>query len=547
MAAEILRFDTSEEQCIRRSEECAKRGDKVRSLLYAFMPESGSRAAVMRRAAALYECGDFSPALATLMKMRAEGDRGGDMYALIVKILDGMTRYRSAAYFMCEGADAMSLTVSSDGIKSRRVYDRTLFAVRAIYPDIASPGDAAGVLYVLSRSFRGQDESLAGEMLFDERDAGGATVMFKATGVLYPEKLVPPLAHKLIDVCGKVLETDMADAPLHEVLSALTVAYSAVGRHEDARGAGEMLSGLDLPDDDLELVKATAALIGAGMDGDARYYLDELCERYPVGSVLILAAEADMNAGDADSARMRLARCLRSDPGNRMAEYLLRRAKKGCANVEYGLTLPEAETNKLYERIMLAARVYGIGGARDKKTDDAVRYLLTRTDADGAAELADTIAATGVGREAFLEYLLDAEGMPCVKRNILYELLKSGERDVPLYSFGYRTASPSEGALSLAESESVRRAYLYAYSTATVYCNGSIPDAMFRSVAPLLPKFVRRREFVRSCAAALIIAGGCRPQCVGLDKDVIMAGSNEKTMNSILDAFAEASRRGSNE
>ena len=178
---------------------------------------------------------------------------------------------------------------------------------------------------------------------------------------------------------------------------------------------------------------------------------------------------------------------------------------------------------------------------------DAVRYLLTRTDADGAAELADTIAATGVGREAFLEYLLDAEGMPCVKRNILYELLKSGERDVPLYSFGYRTASPSEGALSLAESESVRRAYLYAYSTATVYCNGSIPDAMFRSVAPLLPKFVRRREFVRSCAAALIIAGGCRPQCVGLDKDVIMAGSNEKTMNSILDAFAEASRRGSNE
>ena len=543
MSAEILEFEKPDEWYIRRSAEWSRRGELSKSLLYAYMTKKDDRAARMCKAAILYESGNLTPALRMLVSLRDAGDRGGDMYALIIKVLHDMTRYISASYFMGEAlaAGAFPFASGTGAPTTRSAYMRLLGAVRSEYPDNKYDSDAPGVLYVLCRSRYGTDEGLAAEMLFDEHDFAGSETMFKATSVLTAEKLVPPLAYKLIDTCRGAVENN--DTPRHDLLSTLSVALAAVGKDEEARETAGLLAGLDLPEDDLDLIKTVAALISLDMGEDARYFLDELCAVQPTEPVLLIAAEAEMNAGDRDAARDRLARCLTVAPDNMTAGYLLDRLNKlKSGRVEYDYALPDREAKKLHSRVVK----YAVSDEQDPdpgKTDAAVRYLLSCGNTAAAMHVAEIASDTEHGRRAFSDYLLDIEGSPALKREIIYGKLISGDRDIPLYSFGYRTASPSDRNIELAGGGSMLRAYFRAYATYIVYCRMPCRlERIFPEVVAVLAGYSGNVRFDRDGAAALIAL--CNPdlQRVGLERSALYAGSDEKAVSEMVAAVKNSVR-----
>ncbi|HIW04357.1 MAG TPA: hypothetical protein H9692_06525 [Firmicutes bacterium] len=530
MAAEILEFGKPDEWYIARAESWSRRGELAKSLLYAYMTKGDTREVKMCRARMLYESGNLSLALAILSDLRADGDKGADMYALTVKTLDDMTRYISAAYFIGEGAETGAFPFLTDAAApaTRREYEAAIKLIRGEFPDNKFDSDISSVLYVAERMQSGADESLAGEMLFDEHDFAGSEIMFRATGILYPEKLVAPLAYKLIDACKSALDGDSDGQPRHEVLSTLAVALAAVGRKNEARETAEMLAELDLPDGDLELVKTVAALLSLDMGDEARFFLDELCAVSPTPAVLCVAAEAELNEDDKEEARDRIARCLMIAPDDPLAKYLMRRANDSRrVHVPYSTRLPSAEAKRRLMRVFTHSA--GESDPFPEKTAEAVRYLLSCGMTPATFDAIAAAVPAGVARGVFTAYLTDIEGLPVLKREILLERLLAGGKNVPLYSFGERMVSPSEECIKLCGGdEALRRAYCRALATAAVYCDVSCPvNAVFSQTADVFASAAHGENFEKDCAAAIMLLCRADVQCAGLDAGALHAGANK--------------------
>ena len=526
MSAEILEFGKPDEWYITRAENWSRRGELAKSLLYAYMTKENTREAKICRASVLYESGNLSLALKILVDLRADGDRGGDMYALLVKTLDDMTRYRSAAYFMAEGAETGAFPFLGGAAPiCRRDYADALSAVRRAYPDNKFDSDLSSVIYVAERTLGGADESLTAEMLLEEHDFAGSEIMFRTAGILYPEKVVPPLADKLIDACKSAMERE--ERPRHEVLATLAVALASSGRADEARETGELLAELDLPEGDMELVKTVAALLSLGMGDEARYYLDELCAIIPVPSVLLVAAEAELNEGDTDEARDRIARCLTIDPHNMLARYLMKKSGgKRRQRMPFTTRLPDAEAKKMLMRLLSSEAEEDAGFAAD-----ATEYFLSCGDTPVAREIIESSAGTRRGRRAFTAYLTDIEGQPALKREILFHRLLAGEKLIPLYSFGERMVSPSEECVrSCGKDEPLHRAYCRALATAAVYCDASLPiNAIFCETADALGAAAHGENYEYDCSAALMLLCRAVVQCPGLETSALFEGADKET------------------
>lgn len=537
MPAEILQFEKSDAWYVERAKYWSRRGVLAKSLLYAYMPKGNGRDVMLCRARILYESGNLSPALRVLVALRDGGERSGEMYALLVKCLGEMTRYRSAEYFMREAEEcgAIKFSVPLPETMTRSDYMRSVYEIKQMYPDNKYAGEVSGVLYVLERSVSGPDESLAAEMMFDAHDYAGSEMMFKATGVFYPEKLIPPLARKLAEACRAGLEaTPEGKLPRSDLLSTLAVALAACGEEKEARETAEMIVDCDFPDDDIDLVKAVAALVSLGCTEDSRYFLDELCAVQPTESVLLVAAESEIRSADWDAARDRLARCRLVAPNNRLAADLLEKVDARKSNVGYGIGMPESYIKRQQSRIVK----YAASDVRDpspEKTLDALRSLL-EVHGEPARAAAELMAEREECMPVFAEYLLDIEGWQGVKREILYRMMLAGRRGIPLYSAGYRVASPSDDVTAGA-SEKMRQAYLRAYSTCIVYCKQPFGlDEVFAEASATLSRYTRRQNFVFDAAAVLIAMSGADLQFPGLDRSVLFVGSDKDTIDRILES-----------
>ena len=534
MPAEILEFEKPDEWYIRRSAMWSRRGELSKSLLYAYMTKKDSREARLCKATALYESGNLSPALRMLLPLRAAGDRGGDMYALIVKVLHDMTRFVSAAYFMRE-AIACGAFPFADGMNEpddRSSYLRMYNEIRGAYPDNKFASDAPSLLYVLEHTRFGTDESLAAEMLFDDHDFAGSEIMFKATGVLTSDKLVPPLAYKLIETCHGAL-SDSGDIPRPDVMSALAVALHAAGEEDEARKTAELLAEQELPDDDTDLIKVIAALLSLDMGDEARYFLDELCAIQPTPLVLTIAAEAEINSGDRDAARDRLARCLTVDPDNTVAKYLLKKtASKRMGKAEYSPDLPNKVARGMYGRV---AELIATGRQDDDpaSTNETVRYILSRGNISAAVYLAEDGPASSVAEEVFLDYLTDIEGLPSLKRTILYNMFMKKKNDIPLYSFGYVTARAGAHIRGVTETELA--AYRYALATYYVYCKeGADIDKVWEDCVGAFRALDISPSDSRTGAAVILALCNADLKCAGMDRSVLYVGSDEKEAGRIV-------------
>lgn len=530
MSAEILEFIRPDEWYIQRSAEWSKRGELAKSLLYAYMTRGDGHDVQMCRASRLYESGNLSQALSLLVSMRNKGELGGDGYALLIKCLNEMTRYKSAEYFLREavGTGALMLTFGLPEEMTRTVYIRALNEINSLYPDNKFDSDISGVLYILEHSVTGADESLTGEMMFGEHDFTGSETLFRAMGVFYLDKLIPPLAYKLIEACKPLIES--GDPPRHDILATLAVALAAIGENKEARAAADMLTSLDLPASDLDLIKTIVALLSLGMNEDSRYFIDELCAVQPTVSVLLVAAEAEIKAEDWESARDRLARCTLVSPGEPLAKMLLGKVNRHNRNVEYGISLPESNMKRLYTRV----QKYMFSDTRDpspEKTIEAIRYLL-RNGGDISEQLTDLAAGSEVYEKAFLEYLLDIEGQPHLKQCILYNLMVSGKRRIPLYSYGYRMADVTSVDSIGIEDDTYIRAYLFACSVAEVYCqNPEKLRAKFLGLLPEISIHSNKKISEKECAAVLLVASKAKLICSGLNGSVLYCGENQRMIN----------------
>lgn len=530
MSAEILEFTRPDEWYIRRSAEWSKRGELAKSLLYAYMAKGDGHDVHMCRAGRLYESGNLSQALGVLISMRVKGGLGGDGYALLIKCLNEMTRYKSAEYFIREavGTGALVLTFSLPEEMTRTVYMRALTEIKTLYPDNKFDSDISGVLYVFERFLIEADESLAGEMMFGDHDFTGSETMFKATGIFYPDKLIPPLAYKLIEACRPPIES--GEQPRHDILATLAVALAAIGEIREARATAELLTNLDMPSSDLDLIKTTVALLSLGMNEDARYYLDELCAVQPTVPVLLIAAEAEIKAEDWQSARDRLARCMLISPGEPLAKLLLRKVNRRNQNVGYGVYLPEANMKRLYSRVQKYV-LSDVADPSPEKTMDAIRYLLRHGGhiSDQVTELA---AGFDVYEKVFSEYLLDIEGQPHIKQHILYNMMLCGKRRIPLYSYGYRTADAAGIDTIDTDDDGYVRAYLLACSVAEVYCRD--PEGLSRIFLGLLPKLSKYRNeknFEKVGAAILLVASEAKIRCPGINGGVLYCGQSQHVID----------------
>ena len=135
----------------------------------------------------------------------------------------------------------------------------------------------------------------------------------------------------------------------------------------------------------------------------------------------------------------------------------------------------------------------------------------------------------GVARGVFTAYLTDIEGLPALKREILFERLLAGGKNVPLYSFGERMVSPSEECIKLCGGdEALRRAYCRALATAAVYCDVSCPvNTVFSQTADVFASAAHGENFEKDCAAAIMLLCRADVQCAGLDAGALHAGANK--------------------
>ena len=183
MSEKIIEFEKTEDWYIRQSENWSKRGDAIKSLLYINMPKSGSRKVTLRKAAAYYESGNFTPAAEILTDMYRSGDRSGEVYALLIKTLTAMSRYRSALYFLNDAAENGAFGFA-DKRKITNVSDfyRVIGEIKKRYPDFRSAGEVADLVYLLDHGVEFNDETLFGDMFLSEKEVACPETLFKATG-----------------------------------------------------------------------------------------------------------------------------------------------------------------------------------------------------------------------------------------------------------------------------------------------------------------------------------------------------------------------------
>lgn len=529
MSEKIIEFEKTEDWYIRQSENWSKRGDAIKSLLYINMPKSGSRKVTLRKAAAYYESGNFTPAAEILTDMYRSGDRSGEVYALLIKTLTAMSRYRSALYFLNDAAENGAFGFA-DKRKITNVSDfyRVTGEIKKRYPDFRSAGEVADLVYLLDHGVEFNDETLFGDMFLSEKEVACPETLFKATGVLTPSRMEPSLADKLLGACENNVFSD-SGMPRYDVLSAEIIALVSLGRTEEARMRADELLSYDLPENDVDLLKCSEAFIAARCHDGAREYLEELETFLPTETVLLKAATANYATGDYFAARDELSRLLTVYPHNITARRLLRmlpdsdRAETDDElpaeeQIIYSDRLPaedESEVSLRVEKMLNFAAMRG-GIPENADMENNLTYVLRYADDEYADYVCEELARTGMYTGLLKKYLLGIEGSLERKRAILYAFCVYGTLEddtAELFVYGYKKVTIPDFARG-ANNESLTRAYYYAYATYCVY-GDVVPEKLndlFFASADALAKYGEENGFVFDAAAAFIEV--CGIDCV---------------------------------
>ena len=523
MSENIIEFEKTDDWYVRQSEIWSKRGDAVKSLLYVGMAKGGGRKVNLRKAAAYYESGNFTPAVRLLTRMYRDGDRTGDLYALLVKTLAAMSRCRSALYFLNDAASSGAFGFAEKRrITSAADFYRAVGEIKKRWPDPNTAGETADVIYLVDSGADGCNETLIGDMLLNGKEIACSDMLFKATGIFSRSGVDPALAEKLLGACENNLFADNG-MPRYDVLSAEIISLVSLGRNEEARMRSEELISYDLPENDLDLLKCSEAFIAARFHDGAREYLEELAAIVPNRSTLFKSAVASMATGDYFAARDALARLLALYPYDLNARRLLRslpetdRAETddelpGEDEIVYSDRLPAEDESELSLRVENMINFAEMRGGVPENTDMSysLRYVLDYADDEYADYVCGELARTGMYEGLLKEYLLDIEGSLERKRAIVYALCleyakKGGGEDIEIYVYGYKTAPFRKFPLSGGD-EALLRAYYYAYATYSVY-GTDVPeeaDSIFACVRDAVGDRAGDRTFVYDVAAAVI-------------------------------------------
>lgn len=543
MSEKIIEFEKTDDWYIRQSEKWSKRGDAIKSLLYINMAKNGGRNVLLRKAAAYYESGNFSPAAELLTEMYRSGDRSGEVYALLVKTLTAMSRYRSALYFLNDAAEKGAFGLA-DKRKITGISDfyRITGEIKKRYPDFRSAGEVADLVYALEYGVDGNDETFFGDMFMNGKEMACSDTLFKATGVLSPSRVDPELASKLLGACGDNLFTDNG-MPRYDVLSAEIIALVALGRSEEASMRADELMTYDLPENDVDLLKCAEALIAARCHDGAREYLEELETVLPNESVLIRAAISNYASGDYFAARDELTRLLATYPHDLAARRLLRLLPDsdhaetddelpGEEEIVYSDRLPaddESEVGMRVEKMLDFAAMRG-GIPENADMENNVLYILRYADDEYADYICEELVRVGMYTGTLEKYLLGIENSLERKRSIIYAMCVYGiqdKSDVDIFVYGYKKITFPD--LPADTDEKLARAYYYAYATYSVYAVSVAEDldSAFADSAASLAEYREEDGFVYNAAAALVSVCGM---------DCVFGGMLSKRINAFSDS-----------
>ncbi len=524
MSGKIIKFEKTDDWYIDQSENWIQRGDAIKSLLYIGLAKGNGKKVMLRKAAAYYESGNFTPALRILTEMYRAGEHCGELYALLAKTLTAMSRFRSAVYFLNDAAEKGVFGFGEKRkITSITEFYRIMNDIKKRYPDYRIVGEVADLLYLVERGVDGSDETLIGDMLMNGKDMACSEMLFKATGV-FSQAIDPVLADKLLGACenNRMSENGM---PRYDVLSAEIIALASLGRMDEASMRADDLLNFDLPEDDVNLLKCSEAFVIVRCHEGVREYLDEFVSFFPNKTVLLNSALANTALGDYYTARDELARLLCMYPEDVNARRLIRALpepekaqNKGELpdekEIVYSDRLPaenESEMSLRIEKMINFAEMRdGVPENADMKHD--LLYVMTYADDEYADYVCEELVRVGMYKGLLKDYLIDIEGALERKRAILYAfcLYESGkESDLEIYVYGYKKAALPPAPFAKADKELIR-AYYYAYATYSVY-GASVPEdvqTLIASGVGALKDYKNDKNFVANVTAAIVDAYG---------------------------------------
>ena len=546
--AEILKFKRSERWYIEQSEYWSKRGDSFKSLLYARQAcECGGISARLRLAAALYETGNYTRAAEVYIKFLGEGHSTAEIYAGLIKCLADMSRFRSAAFFIREAKALGLIPKLRDKIACRADFNKALAEIKKQFPNLKREFDSEEdaefkrLLYVIRRGDFNLDETLLPDLYLCESDNAASEILFKAASIITPDKLNAQLSTKLLAACDEGMKG--SDFPRQDIIATKIVSLVSLGRLEEAEIAAEDLMSLELPDNDVDLLKCAIAMMVIEYHDGAVDYLEELTNDVFEENLVYLNAIANLNAGDKDRAKELFSEVLVINPHNVGAKYYCDLLIRSDTVSDYDMYLPdevETEVRVKIENMFETAREAGGKMSEHRDMRELLAYELRSADPDYASYVGNSLAVLGIYRGVLRDYLLDAECRLTVKREIIANMLSVDYKTpVTAYLFGIKRICVMRDFYGLGTSDGLIRAYVSALAAFAVFGSGdgSLEEVFDKAYPYLSALSINTIADAENVAAALALYGGLADAGSPKEAASLFGAAETREVSRICDAL----------
>lgn len=508
--AELLQFDKTDEWYIAQSATWSKRGDSYRSLLYARRAAEKSRKGEMRLATALYESGNFHLAAEKFVELYLAGEQTTELYVGLIKSLSGMFRHRAALFFLEEGQRKGLLPAWGGNLSDEREYVQAMEELRREYPDEVADKEFSQILFLYYSGYMIGNDNLLREV-GAMSDVVSPDLFFSAAAVSTLQGLNNEFATKMLQACERSIEE--SPFPRADLLAIKIICLVKLGRTEEADLAADDLVALDLPEDDVTVLKCAQAMAALGDYESALDYIEELLNVTYNENLVLLASMTSLNINNNKLAKELFSDVLLINPRNVVADYWCKRLVydgKYTANEEHQLPWSEQQAiTKRIETILAEARLHPGDIEETEQGRNELLYVLLGEDTDFAIYVGCTLVQTGVYTDVVRSILTRPNARILLCRDILTEMIcRDARMEEWLFIYGLRRVRVGIDLDAKNISAELRRAYAGALATVWVFSPENVGDLdeMFEAVLPTVSEISLRTEReINSMAAAFLL------------------------------------------